>query len=718
MLATLSSLQQTTRNRRPMLAVAEAVDITPSGGRSRLRLLVSLMLMLWLSGVAAIEQVSLELAQLEGQGLQANHLALTWTLQADHTQLDLSIAEVIAPTLPFPLKDLKLSCGKFYQTAEILHCQQGTFSLAGQLLDSAQNTFSFQYHLNTQQAQLNIARLNFAQGQIRADIHYRPDAWGVTAHINQLDLQALADRLKPVIALLPQDYSLGGQVNIVADVNGKQTLIDAVKLNGTLNDFSFSDPTATQVAEGLNLALALDAKQAQTVWTVTGDTIAKAGEVYYEPIYFAINQPINMSTALEWDAPILLLKSLRYQHPDVLTVENQARIRIGDTTTLESLSVNVPKTALQPIYADYLASWLETLKFGDLDTDGELSVNLQWQPGFQQLIARLHQIDIEDKHKSFGLFGLDGQLNWQVGAPRPRATHLTWLQGYFLSNIEIGNSYLHALLNDNTIRLLTPLYQPILDGALEIDSFTLNNLGQQAMQGQMQGRLSPISMQALSQALSLPLLTGSVAGQIPTVNYKNRIAHVDGSIKVKVFEGEMVIRQLRVSNLLGRLPLLTGHIDIEKFNLARVTEVFKEFGAIQGHLSGKLHNLRLLNWAPVSFDAYVGTPDDNSLPRKISQTAVRNLSNIGGSGGVVDTISQHVLSLFENFSYDRLGLGCRLENGVCHMSGAAPIAGGYYIVKGGSIPRIDVIGYNQKVDWNELLQRIETLSQAQTPVIQ
>ncbi len=48
------------------------------------------------------------------------------------------------------------------------------------------------------------------------------------------------------------------------------------------------------------------------------------------------------------------------------------------------------------------------------------------------------------------------------------------------------------------------------------------------------------------------------------------------------------------------------------------------------------------------------------------------------------------------------------------MSGAGTKpGGGYYLVEGGGIPRIDVIGYSQRVDWDTLLQRLRRITAAQ-----
>ena len=33
--------------------------------------------------------------------------------------------------------------------------------------------------------------------------------------------------------------------------------------------------------------------------------------------------------------------------------------------------------------------------------------------------------------------------------------------------------------------------------------------------------------------------------------------------------------------------------------------------------------------------------------------------------------------------------------------------GGFVIVRGGGVPALDVIGYNRRVDWNELVDRLQ-----------
>ena len=118
----------------------------------------------------------------------------------------------------------------------------------------------------------------------------------------------------------------------------------------------------------------------------------------------------------------------------------------------------------------------------------------------------------------------------------------------------------------------------------------------------------------------------------------------------------------------------------------------------------------------MTFYAWWGTPEGDDSRHRISQKAVENLTSIGG-GGATDLVSRTFLRLFDNFGYDRLGIGCYLHQGVCQLTGVEPAPQGYYIVKGGGLPRIDVIGYNPRIDWNVLLERLSRITATDEAVI-
>ena len=58
-----------------------------------------------------------------------------------------------------------------------------------------------------------------------------------------------------------------------------------------------------------------------------------------------------------------------------------------------------------------------------------------------------------------------------------------------------------------------------------------------------------------------------------------------------------------------------------------------------------------------------------------------------------------------------LCLGCEKKDE------AAPAEGGYYIVKGCGLPRIDIIGYNRRVAWDTLVKQLEDATRGGQPTV-
>ena len=165
----------------------------------------------------------------------------------------------------------------------------------------------------------------------------------------------------------------------------------------------------------------------------------------------------------------------------------------------------------------------------------------------------------------------------------------------------------------------------------------------------------------------------------------------------------------------GVLPRLRADLAVRGIDLEVLTRALS-FGSIEGRLDGDVKGLVLENWQPVAFDAVLRTPENDGSRHRISQRAVDNLASLGGANAV---LSSTFLRIFKEFSYHSLGLSCRLQAGVCTMGGVERAERGYYIVRGGGMPpRVDVIGFNPRVDWATLLERLRPVAASKGPVVQ
>jgi hypothetical protein len=201
------------------------------------------------------------------------------------------------------------------------------------------------------------------------------------------------------------------------------------------------------------------------------------------------------------------------------------------------------------------------------------------------------------------------------------------------------------------------------------------------------------------------------------VRYENGNLEVGGMLLVRVFDGDITLSNLRLAKPFSVIPRLWVDARVNNIDLEELTGTFS-FGRIEGRLDGRVDGLYMESWRPVAFDAGFSTPSGDAARHRISQKAVDNISSIGG-GGVGGALSRSFLRFFKDFPYDRLGLRCRLKNGICDMGGVAPAANGYYIVKGRLLPpRLDVIGYANRVDWDSLVSQLMAVIERQGSEVQ
>nr|MBW4051334.1 hypothetical protein [Pseudomonadota bacterium] len=257
-----------------------------------------------------------------------------------------------------------------------------------------------------------------------------------------------------------------------------------------------------------------------------------------------------------------------------------------------------------------------------------------------------------------------------------------------------------ALLGGNT-RL------PVVDGAVIVHTLVGRDLGTPQAKVDFDADVTPISMPRLSKAFGWPVMSGTVSGHIPLVRYRNHELTFDGDLVAKVFDGTITGSHIVLQNPLGPFPSLSADVRARGLDLDLVTHTFA-FGFMTGRVDADVSGLQLFDWSPVAFDARLYTMPGDRSPHRISQNAVTRIAGLGGSSGAVTAaLESGVLRFFHTFHYGRIGIGCRLQNEVCAMSGAGPVPdGGYYLVKGSGIPRLDIIGNVTRVNWPQLIGQI------------
>jgi len=578
----------------------------------------------------------------------------------------------------------------------------------------------FQYDLSqARDKTLTLFPFHFSAGQWRLDFRQRGQKWQVDAKTNGQLLQN-----HWLVPLLPDSFqwlqAISGKLAIRLNASGTHETTQLRLRTDGLN-LLFHDSQYRRAGERLQLQLNLTARRHGHDWQGSLKSGVDGGEVLFLPIYLSFDDhPLRLQGDFHWQPHehSLKIEDLRIDLTKLGSMFINSKIGNGiNSELLAGLQLDLP-TAFRLFAHPFLegGDW-EGLDIKSGEAKGRLTST---GPLPEQARIRLLDVTVSDSGQRIGVNRLQARLNWQRTLEKhPRmfpTSRIGWHAAHVYA-IPVGKTEFFLRLIDDDIRLLKPTSLPVLDGAIRLDRLELLDLSA-TPKVHLAGKIEAVSLELLTRVLGIPPLAGTVSGRIPGVLYNHRehTLKLDGQLVLDVFDGTVIIENLLVTHLFGALPRLQVDVSFHDLDLELVTRHFS-FGRITGKLEGHIHKLQLEKWQPVAFDAWFGTPPDDGSRHRISQQAVSNLTDLGG-GGVSGLLSRTFLRFFDEFGYRRIGLGLRLANNVCTLRGVAPASQGYYIVTGAGLPRIDVIGYNRRIDWPTLLKRLSRITQLQTPVVE
>lgn len=680
--------------------------------------LCAAMLLFWQCLTFASEHVSLTVGSWGFEEIKAQNLNINLKLTVQGVRIDATADSVVLAEPVGLIKKVSLQCTEVVFLSSQTKCTTGKLAFTHKTLGYQKLGFSVNARPEQEDYQLSVSNLTLADAGFSIIANYESSNWQASVTSSKASLAQLVSFISPYLdddkkAIL-SGWTIDSDLVVKADLSGHALQLDQVKLDLQASALNISDSQGKYVAEKVTMTMLLDLMLKQQAWFWQTEVQLDSGQAYGQPVFVDFNDSaMSMQATGEWqgDKAQLIVSDAQINHDKIARVQGHY---LGSLQQVQELEIIVKKADLAKLYAVWLQPFALGTAADKLEVAGQLGLIFTQQADNNQLSVTLDNIFIDDEKKRFGIYDLNGRVGW-TNNDTASQSDLGW-QGGYLYAVPFGESNLKIEAHSSSLTLLEPWSLPILDGALIVNEFSLQHSMDDKTQWIFDGLLTPISMESLSAALSWPLLHGKLSGVIPKVSYVNQQVQVGGALMVKLFEGTTVIRDLRLDKPFGALPQLYANIDLKDLDLEILTQTF-DFGKITGKLDGHLSNLRLSNWRAVQFDAHFSTPDGDKSRRRISQKAIDNLSQIGG--GVGGILSRSFLRFFEDFSYQKLGLNCKLRNETCEMSGVGEAKQGYYIVKGGGLPpRINVVGYTRQVDWPELIERLKAVSQSSGPVIQ
>ncbi len=636
------------------------------------------------------KQVALSIHDIESTTFSAKGISAV--LQGNNlSRLEIKIAELQLYGKAF--RNASLRCPRLDLDATRIHCAQGSLQLQENI------PISFNYTSTDKSFSL---RLNPAHGEI----------WSVAGSLSPSGLHAAMNlqnaQLSRLATWLPDGAPKVGSG--IAQGNITLAADSAVVLDLTVSGLGFSDTTGLHAGEKVSGQVQLQAGKKNNILQWKGRVDWGNGEIFWQPLYLTGGFALEAAGTLSADT--IQIDNAQLNATNIGQVDFNASWD-RDNNKLDRVRLSSSALSMAALYERILKPFLQGGKYSDMRTAGSAQLSLDYnEQAIQSLKLNLKDLSLEDlKNRRFALFGVNASIPWDKIARRHADISV---EGGELLRIPFGKFHVPLEMQGLDFEI-GQLQIPLLDGKLSLNDFVAKKTARD-WTWQFRGGLTPISVNQLTQSLGLPQMYGKLSAVIPKVSYAQSTLKIDGALLFNIFDGTVTAKNLELLDPLGSAPHLTSNLEMRNLDLNLLTRTFS-FGSVTGKIDAQLDNVELINWEPVKFDAkIVSSPGD--YPKRISQTAVGNISALGGASASA-AIQRTFLRFLKTFGYSKIGLSCHLRNGVCEMGGIEPVAGnGFLIVKGGGVPEINVIGYNRRVNWHELLNRVKNITKGEIkPVI-
>lgn len=622
------------------------------------------------------------------------------------------------------LRGLELRCARIAVQDGGIGCLAGELAVRESPLGALRMPFAARS--DGTRSTLRTTAFALAGGRLTVSLDVAPDGSRLRARFANVRLPllyAIASRLLPATASIAAHEVAAGRLDAELDcrliLTSGQLRIDDCAVRGRIAALTLAGVNSADDAT-LSFDLAQQAKDGLRRWR--GRLALEAGALYLEPglrigeltpgllLVADAGAIVAELTLTRDDAGRLGIERCHLSHPGVAELEFDGAATLLPVAGWRDARLSFSTTALARFYDVYLQPLLLGGALGGLSTEGALDVALRVKGGrLVELEVDCHACALADERGRFSIAGLEGGLRLHEGT-LPRASSLAW-SGASLYRIALGAGRIGWTSARGSLQAVDWRDVAIFDGALHLDAMRLEEFGTSRARLVLAGRIEPITLSKLTTAFGWMPLAGQLSGSIPSLTISRRRIGVDGDLDIGVFGGHVLLAGLRVTDMFSAVPLLQTDVRVRGLDLAQLTSTFA-FGNIEGRLDGDIADLRLEAWQPVSFDAFLATPEDDDTPHRISRQAVDNLSRIGaGSGG---PLASGWLGLIPSYSYGRLGLGCRLVNGTCHLRGVEPVPGGGFrmLTRGGLWPPwIEIRGAGEQVAWQTLLDGVAQIAE-------
>jgi len=551
-----------------------------------------------------------------------------------------------------------------------------------------------------------------------------------------LDLPALRSLAAPFLPAALADWDLGGTLDLALAARRPAASGGDWAFSGTaaLAGVKFNDPSFTIAGDGLDPVLELEgAGSPGKGFSLSGSLVLGRGESLFKSVYVAwSSHPLRLTASGRYAPAAGAIDGLavRVLVPEIGSIDVSGSAKIGPAVSLDLKTA--ADLSLGPLYSLYTQAGVAEgarMKLGgrlaaafDVRRSGEgLSVGGRIKLADASVDRAAGQTSLAGIAADVPVLYASGPAAAATGAkpPAPLPDAPLPESGFFrigdlrtpfvtLKNVDI------ALRAGTNALGLEPLGLDLFGGRLELGRtiFRLDPASG-AFQGVGSLALRDIDISRFPIASPQFKLTGKIQADFPRLDISSRKIAVSGRGEASVFGGQVVLRDLAVSDPFAPGRSISLNVDLVDLDMKKLTDEVP-FGEVTGVVRGEVRDLVLSYGQPDRFSFRIESVPRKGVPQTFSLKAVDNLTVLssgekasGGTGGFW-------MKFIRGFRYRKLGIVSTLRNDTFTLNGTIHEGGVEYLVKKPPLFGINVVNRepDKKISFKDMTGRLKRIGQS------
>ena len=528
----------------------------------------------------------------------------------------------------------------------------------------------------------------------------------ITLNIQNIDCKTLSNTFKSLIPENYKEWSYNGSVSVSTTLNlldkGKDQEMKA-NTSVSFSELKFASPDYDYFGERINGQLKINANIDQSFERfsfLTNGTI--------EPFLIQLgtfttdmkNRKTNLSFNGYCDTQKRLLSEIKgiisWRDLGAITIEGDA-LNLTHNTYLD-MNIEMKRLSNMAFFDTFVKDTIQYSypAFFNSSIDGESNAQFHIT-GFKDVI----HIDGHINMKGLNFVYDDGSvedlnIDLPISITYPQTTvptkkhdisdlHYGTIKIKRLSYgpLEIKDIQTNPVIISNNLYIKAPLRISFFDGAVDIEDVFVEDIINPDRKINFTFQLNNINMEKITNTYKLTPFEGNLSSSIISFRQEGDKLNSEGKMKIKIFDGDITISDLALTNFLEPLMGIEFSAEIDHLDLGQMSNTFHEWGNITGIINGYIKDFRLVAREPSSFEIELKTKRHSRVKQIVSTKFLKNF--VPGVGKVLDKLG------FTNYKYAVMGLYAKLENDYVTLQGAVREDGKELFMKGEGLKKLEVV---------------------------